>query len=390
MRHKQHPYRAKINPLWMIFGTLFLLIVPFLVWSSYARIDQISHARGQVIAAAKTQQIQSAIDGVVEALYVHEGDQVKRGEKLILLERNQAEAAYEDSRAKVAALKATLARLEAEVYGKPLKFDETILKEYPEFVENQKALFQRRQQALNDDIKALEESLALAKEELALNKPLLKRGDIGATQIIQLKRQIADLKGKITNTRNKYFQESQADMTKAEEELSTKEQELTDRQITLERTVITSPMNAVVKNIIVTTRGARVRPGDVIMELVPFGDELIVEAKMKPADISFVKAGQLAGVKLDAYDYSIYGIFHGKVKYISPDALMENTSKGEQYYFRVLITMGETELTAKNGKKIMLTPGMTAQVDIVTGNRSVLTYLTKPIIKTFSEAMHER
>ena len=126
------------------------------------------------------------------------------------------------------------------------------------------------------------------------------------------------------------------------------------------------------------------------MELVPFEDELIIEAKMKPSDISFVKPGQLAAVKLDAYDYSIYGMFHGTVKYISPDALMEKTQKGEEYYFRVLISMGETHLVAKNGEKIVLTPGMTNQVDIVTGNRSVLTYLTKPIIKTLSESMHER
>jgi len=389
VRHRKHPYQTKINPLWMILGTLSLVIIPFLLWSSYARIDQISHARGQVIAAAKTQQIQSAIDGVVEKIYIREGDQIKRGQDLVLLERSQAEAAFENSEAKVVALKATLARLVAEVYGKALVFDDS-LKDYPEFIENQKALFQRRQQALHDDIKALEESLALGKEELDLNLPLLKSGDIGATEIIRLKRQIADLKGKITNTRNKYFQESQTDMTKAEEELSTQEQELTDKRITLERTHITSPMNAIVKNIIITTRGARVRPGDVIMELVPFGDELIIEAKMKPSDISFVKPGQLAAVKLDAYDYSIYGVFHGKVKYISPDALMERTQKGEEYYFRVLISMGETELTAKNGKKIILTPGMTTQVDIITGNRTVLTYLTKPIIKTFSEAMHER
>ncbi len=390
MRHHRHPYKVTFNPVWMIVGTLFLLIVPFLVWASWAHIDQVTHARGQVIASAKTQQIQSAIDGVIEKIYVREGDKVKRGQKLVLLERSQAEAAYEDSKAKVAALKATLARLEAEVYGKPLKFDEKLKEEYPEFFENQTALFHRRQQALHDDIKALEESLALAKEELALNKPLVKSGDIGKTEIIRLKRQIADLKGKITNTRNKYFQDSQADMTKAEEELSTKEQELADKRITLERTVITAPMDAIVKNIIVTTRGARVRPGDVIMELVPFGDELIIEAKMKPSEISFVKPGQLAAVKLDAYDYSIYGMFHGKVKYISPDTLKERTPEGEQLYFRVLIAMGQTELTAKNGKKIELTPGMTAQVDIVTGNRSVLTYLTKPIIKTFSEAFHER
>lgn len=389
MDEKRLPYRTLINPLWMTFGTLLLVIVPFFIWASYAHLDQISHAPGQVIAAAKTQEIQSAIDGVVEKIYVREGEQVKKGDQLVILEQSQAQAAYDDSKAKVAALRATLARLKAEVYEKSLVFPESI-KEYKEFVENQTALFHRRQRALNDDMSALNESLELAKEELNLNLPLLKSGDIGATEIIRLKRQIAELKGKISNTRNKYFQDSQADMTKAEEELSTKEQELTDKTITLERTIITSPMNAIVNNIIITTQGARVRPGDIILELVPFGDELIIEAKMRPSDISFVKPGQNVAIKLDAYDYSIYGIFHGKVKYISPDTLMEKTSEGEKYYFRVLITLGETEVIAKNGKKINLTPGMTTQVDIVTGSRSVLTYLTKPIMKTFSEAFHER
>ena len=137
MRHRKHPYQTKINPLWMILGTLSLVIIPFLLWSSYARIDQISHARGQVIAAAKTQQIQSAIDGVVEKIYIREGDQIKRGQDLVLLERSQAEAAFENSEAKVVALKATLARLVAEVYGKALVFDDS-LKDYPEFIENQK------------------------------------------------------------------------------------------------------------------------------------------------------------------------------------------------------------------------------------------------------------
>ena len=389
MKYRRLPYKAHLNPLWMIFGTLFLVLVPFFIWSSQAYLDQISHAQGQVIAAAKTQEIQSAIDGVVEKIYVREGEQIKKGDPLVILEQTQAQAAYEDSKAKVAALHATLARLKAEVYEKPLLFPESV-KGYKEFVENQTALFHRRQRALNDDISALNESLALAKEELDLNLPLLASGDIGATEIIRLKRQIAELKGKLSNTRNKYFQDSQADMTKAEEELSTKEQELTDKTITLARTTITSPMDAIVNNIIITTQGARVRPGDVILELVPFGDELIIEAKMPPADISFVRAGQDVAIKLDAYDYTIYGIFHGTVKYISPDTLMEKTSEGEKYYFRVLITLGETEIVAKNGKKINLTPGMTTQVDIVTGSRSVLTYLTKPVTKTFSEAFTER
>ncbi len=383
------PYTTRLNPTWVILGSLLLVIVPFFVWASYARIDQISHARGQVIASAKTQQIQSANDGVIQKIFVKEGQQVQRGERLLILEQSQAQAAYDDSRAKVAALQATLSRLRAEVYATPLSFTE-FSKAYPEFIQNQTALFQRRQQALNDEINALSESLRLAQEELDLNLPLLEQGDIGATEIIRLKRQIADLKGQISNKRNKYFQDSQAEMTKAEEELSTKEQELADRSVTLERTLVVAPMDAIVKNIVLTTHGARVRPGDVILELVPSGDELIVEAKMSPSDISFVKTGQKAAVKLDAYDYSIYGIFEGNVRYISPDTLVEKTAEGEKTYFRVHIVLDESELVSKSGKTIEIAPGMTAQVDIVTGDRSVLEYLAKPMIKTLSESFHER
>ena len=149
-------------------------------------------------------------------------------------------------------------------------------------------------------------------------------------------------------------------------------------------------MDAIVKNIILTTQGARVRPGDVILELVPSGDQLIIEAKLSPSDISFIKQGQKAAVKLDAYDYSIYGIFHGKVKYISPDTLTEKTAQGDKQYFRVQIALDQTQLISKSGKKIDIAPGMSAQVDIITGNRSVLTYLSKPVTKTFSESLHER
>ena len=389
MKSHTLPYITRLNPLVVVFGSLFLVIVPFFVWASYAQIDQISHAQGQVITTAKTQEIQSANDGVVEEIYVHEGQHVKKGDRLIVLEKSQAQASYDDSRAKVAALQAALVRLRAEVYGKPLVFSQQV-KNYPEFVDNQTALFHRRQQALNDEISALSESLKLAQDELDLNLPLLKNGDIGATEIIRIKRQIADLKGQISNKRNKYFQDSQAEMTKAEEELSTKEQELTDRTITLDRTVIISQMDAIVKNIILTTQGARVRPGDVILELVPSGDQLIIEAKLSPSDISFIKQGQKAAVKLDAYDYSIYGIFHGKVKYISPDTLTEKTAQGDKQYFRVQIALDQTQLISKSGKKIDIAPGMSAQVDIITGNRSVLTYLSKPVTKTFTESLHER
>lgn len=389
MKRSNLPYLTRINPLWIVFGSLLIVIVPFFTWASIATLDQVSHAQGQVIASAKTQEIQSANDGVIQKIFVREGDHVAKGEKLIILEKDQAQAAYDDSSAKVAALRASLVRLRAEVYGKPLVFPPDVVR-YGEFVANQTELFYRRQQALNDEISALNDSLKLAEEELALNLPLLEHGDIGSTEIIRIKRQIADLKGQISNKRNKYFQDSQTEMTKAEEDLSTKEQELADRGITLERTTVTSPMDAIVKNILITTQGARVRPGDLILELVPSGDELIVEAKLSPSDISFIRPGERAAVKLDAYDYSIYGIFHGKVKYISPDTLIEKTAEGEKHYFRVQIALDQTRLVSKTGKKIDVVPGMTAQIDIITGERTVLNYLAKPIIKTLSESFHER
>ena len=244
--------------------------------------------------------------------------------------------------------------------------------------------------ALNDDIFALNESLSLTQSELNLNLPLLKTGDIGATEIIKLKKQIADMKGQITNKQNRYFQEAQVELTKIEEDLSIKLQELEDKKVNLEHSVIYAPMDAIVKNIIITTKGAKVRPGDVILELVPSSDKLIVEAKFHPRDLSFIQIGQKAALKLDAYDYSIYGIFHGIVKYISPDALIEKTQKGEEFYFRVQIELDTKELITKNGRKIEISPGMTANIDIVTGERTVFDYLAKPIVKTMSESFQER
>lgn len=377
------------NPVTVIFSTLLIIVIPVLYWSKQATLEQISRATGIVIASAKTQSIQTAIDGVVNKVLVKEGEYVKEGEEIIILDKIQTQAAYDSSFAKVAALNATLVRVKSEIYGKALVFSDEF-KQYPEFVSAQTALFKRKQKALNDEIAVLKESLLILEEELRLNTSLLKTGDIGKVEINKLKRQIIDIKGQITNKQNKYFQESLAELTKVEEELSTKLQELEDKRVTLEHSSITAPVNAIVKNILITTQGAKVRPGDVILELVPSNDKLIIEAKFNPKELSFIKLGQKAAIKLDAYDYSIYGIFSGRVSYISPDSLSERTDKGEEFYFRVQIELDNKELIAKNGKKIEISPGMSASIDIITGERTVFDYLTKPIVKTISESFQER
>ena len=378
-----------LNPIVIILGTLFVIVIPLIIWSKQATLEQISHARGNVIASAKTQSIQTAIDGVITKVWVKEGEKVKQGQELIILDKIQTQAAYDASFAKVAALNASLSRLKSEVYGIPLSFTEDV-KQYPEFIITQTALFQRRQKALNDELGIIKESLLILQDELKLTSTLLKTGDIGNVEINKLRRQVIDLKGQITNKQNKYFQDSQTELTKTEEELSTKLQELEDRKATLEHSSITAPIDAIVKNILITTQGAKVKPGDVILELVPSNDKLIVEAKINPKELSFIKLGQKTAIKLDAYDYSIYGIFHGNVSYISPDTLIERTQKGEEFYFRVQVELDTKELIAKNGKKIEIAPGMTADVDIVTGDRTVFDYLTKPITKTLSESFKER
>ena len=382
------PYIIKINPLIVILGSLFVILIPFLTWASIAKLEQISRAKGIVIATAKKQEIQSANDGVIEEIFVVEGQSVKKDEVIAKLDQSQFQASYEAIKSKVAALESTIARLKAEVFKKEMRFTPLSI-EYPDFMSSQQELFKRRQEALNDEIGVLQNSLDLARDELNLNIPLVKTGDIGTIELIRLKRQVADIEGQIVNRKNKYFQESQAELTKYEEELSSQKQELADKTVTLGRAEIVSPMDAIVNNILITTKGAKVRAGDVIMQLVPI-DELVIEAKLSPSEISFVKVGQKASVKLDAYDFSIFGGFEGKVKHISSDTLVEKTNKGDEFFFRVLISIDGREMISKVGKKVIVTPGMTGQIDIITGERTVLTYLAKPVIKTLNEAFTER
>ncbi len=372
---------------------VFLVTAVLGVWAGYAQLDQIARAPGQVIASARTQVVQSANDGVIEALLVREGERVSKGQILARLDRSQAGAARQDSLGKVAALKAALIRLQAEVFNRPLRFPADV-RAYPAFVQNQTELFQRRQGAILAEVAALEESLRLAREELTLSESLLATGDIGRAEIIRLQKQVADLNGQITNRRNKYFQDAQADMTKAEEDLATQQQALAERTAVFERTEIVAPADGLVKNIQMTTPGARVRPGDVVMELLPTGGMLVVEARLKPADIAYIHQGLPAAIKLDAFDYSIYGVLRGQVSYISPDALSEKTQTGEQVYYRVQIRINEEALARRNherpGKAVEIQPGMTATVEITTGRQTVLAYLTKPITKTLSESLGER
>ncbi|MCS6764264.1 MAG: HlyD family efflux transporter periplasmic adaptor subunit [Candidatus Protistobacter heckmanni] len=229
--------------------------------------------------------------------------------------------------------------------------------------------------------------------ELKITEPLLASGDVGQAEVIRLKRAEAELTGQIVNLRRKYFQDAQADMTKAEEELAAAEQVLHERFAVLGYNELRAPMDGQIKKINITTLGAAVRQGDTVLEMRPTGSELIVEAKFSPADVASLRTGLPASVKLDAYDYSIYGSIDGEVTYISPDALSEpDPCTGQQsFYYRVHLRLASPPQHAgPRGDPIVINPGMTAHVEVRTRDRTVFSYLTKPITKTLSEAMNER
>jgi adhesin transport system membrane fusion protein len=359
------------------------------LWANWAQLDQITRATGQVIASSRNQVIQVSEGGRLVDLPVREGAHVRQGQLLARFDRTKAEAAYLETSAKAAGLRAGVARLSAEVFGSLPRFPAE-LANYPEFRGNQLSLFKKRQGAIHEEVDALQKSMTLIREELEMNLPLLKTGDVSRSEILKLQRQLVELQGQITNRRNKYLQDSQTDLVKAEEELAGVLQILTQRKEQLGFTEVRSPMDGIVRNVRLTTLGGVAKPGEEIMQIVPSDGDLIIEAKIRPADIAFVKPGLPAAVKLDAYDYAIYGALNGQVIYLSADTLSEDVRANEQPYYRVQIKTDGRHLVGRHAERIVIQPGMTGTVEINTGRQTVLRYLTKPISKTLSESLSER
>jgi len=380
-----------------VLRAIALALVVLVVWAAVGKVDQVTRAQAVLIAADRTQLVQSPDGGVLTELHVKEGQAVKAGQLLATLQKERAAAAVADSRAKVAALRITLARLHAEVYGTALSF-EPELGSYTEYIRNQTDLYNKRRTAFTDDMRALQRILGLAQEELRIHRELEATQDVSRAEVLRMERGVADIQAQIAGKRNKYLQDAQAEMTKAQEDLSTQNEQLRDRIQVLEHTELLAPMDGVVNSIKVTTLGGVVRAGETVVELLPSGDNYVVEAKIPPADMAFIALGQDTSVKLDAYDSAIFGGLRGKVDYISAEALYaEKASPGvpispsnPPVYYIVRVRITGTEFHGHKAHDIKLRPGLTATVEIKALERSVLSYLTKPITKTFDQALGER
>jgi adhesin transport system membrane fusion protein len=373
----------------VIFGVVAFIILA-VAWSFWAELDQVSRAPGQIIPTGRIQVIQSTDGGQIEKIYVREGDTVKKGQLLVELDDVKLVASVGEAQGKVASLMSTMARINAELFDRPLQFPPEV-QAFPEFVANQTMLYTKRRQALQDQLSALQKMLGLMKQELDMNMPLLEQGDVARSDVLRLERSVSDIQSQIVNARNKYLQDLQAEYTKTEEDLVTAREVLAQRSDALRDTKLRAPVNGIVKNIRLTTVGGVLRPSDEVMSIVPTGEELILECKMPPKDIAYVRVGQPASIKFDTYDSSIYGTARGKVEYVSPDTLSEDGPNGQVTFYRVHIKVDTSKMKPHlAGEKIEISPGMTATAEIQTGRNTVWRYLTKPINKTFGEAMTER
>lgn len=371
--------------------SLLLTSVVFFSWAYFAEIDQITRAPGSVISSARSQIIQSQDGGVIEELMVREGDVVQRDQVLVKIDGTRQQSSYLETRAKAAGLAITVARLQAEVLGREPRFPPEA-KAYPEFRDTQTMLFKKRQAAIKDELQSYENIKAIVQKELNMTRPLLKTGDVSATEVLRLERQLADTQAQITNRKNKYFQDTQAELSKALEDLAGVQQIMAQRKDQLTQTELRAPLHGIVKNVRVTTRGGVIRPGEEVMQIVPLEEDLVIEAKVSPADIAFIKTGMKATVKIDAYDYTIYGDLSGTLSYISPDTLTENLNvqQGEQPYYRVHVKTDGRKFSGRPDQKLDIQPGMTSMVEIKTGSNTVLKYLSKPVIKTLNQSLGER
>lgn len=361
-------------------------------WASFADIDQISRAPGQVIPAGRVQIVQSNDGGIIQEIRAREGDSVRKGDVLVVLDRVRMQAAVDEARAQVAGLQSQKSRIEAELFNRPLAFP-VIVNDFPEFAANERELYARRRAAHTQDIASLKRMLGLVRSELNMNRPLLANGDVSRAEVLRLERSVADIESQITSQENKYLADLQTQYSDIDQKLASASQILKQRESSLQQTVLTAPVNGVIKNVRLTTIGGVLRPGDEVLELVPTGENLIVEARVSPRDIAYVRKGQIANVRFDAYDSSIFGTAKGKVTYVSPDTISERRETGggpDQIYYRVHISADTSTMHGRADERIAIQPGMTATAEIVTGHNTVMNFILKPISKTLSGSFGER
>jgi len=394
-----------------------------IVWAAIAPVDEITRGMGKVIPSSKVQVIQASEPSVVREILVRQGQLVKQGQLMVRLDDSQSASQLGQLQAETERLSARAARLQREGTGQSGGCAEgTACAEEEALAAVRRATSQSKQSALAAAVEqrrrdlsegqataaSLENSLRLAQDQVNMLTPLAAKGIVPKTELITAQREMVDVQGRLAAARqgvgraSAAINEAQAQLSEARldfrqqalnerSEVATKlavnEETIKGASARLQRNELRAPVTGLVNDVQVTTVGGFVNAGEKVMQVVPIGDRLLVEARISPKDIAFLKIGDRANVKVTAYDFSIYGGLPGRVRNISADSIYDENEK--QAYYTVIV---ETDLAylVKNGRRLPIMPGMVCDVEIITGRKSVLAYLMKPVLRAFNEALTER
>lgn len=422
LRHKGHPHA------YLLSVSLLFVFIAFVAWAHYAVLDEVTRGMGQVIPSQRVQEIQNLEGGILREVLVREGQIVEKEQILVRIDNEQAKSSFRDASTKSQEHLAAIARLEAEASGKPPAFPKDLDSKGMQVARDQESIYLARKRQLDAELtvlrsqhsqkqqevqemisrrKQLVKSLKVAMERRSIAKPLMEKnvyprvdylaleenvlalqGDIDALALgIPRVRQAANEAARRVEQRIAEFRnQAQQEINKRRVELMSLKELMAAGEDRVTRTDVRSPVRGTVKRINANTIGGVIRPGDTILEIVPLDDTLLIEARIRPADIAFLHPGQKAMVKITAYDFSIYGGLEAAVEQISADTIEDK--RGESYYLVKLRT--KTNAITYRGERLPIISGMTASVDVLTGKKSVLDYLLKPILKAQQNALRER
>lgn len=369
--------------VWVVAGG----VLAFLVWAHFAQLDEVATGTGRVVPTLREQTIQSLEGGILSRITVSQDDMVRPGQVLAQLDPTRSASEVEESAGRYRAALARVARLEAEVGQKPLAFPEE-LADFPDLRATELRLYETRRRSLAESLGLVERSLALIHDELRIAQSLLELGAASNVEVIRLQRQQSELELKKADIHSEYMVQAREELAEARKEMEALSQVVRGRSFSLDSLTLRSPVRGIVKSVDISTIGGVVPPGGQIMTIIPLDDQLLIEVRIAPRDIAFIHPGQKATVKITAYDYSIYGGLEGVVTTISPDTIRDEVQR-DVYYYRAFVRTTSSALTDRRGKKLAIVPGMIAEVDIHTGQKSVLQYLLKPLNRA-SEALRER
>jgi adhesin transport system membrane fusion protein len=374
------------SAMWAVYLMLTALFVA-VAWSAIAQVDIVAKANARIVPEGREQVIASLEGGILREMLVREGQQVTEGQALAMLDPTRVEAQQAEGQAKRLSLRGTLARLEAEAGGKPPRFPADVP---PEVVRGETESYEARQRSLNEAVATSRRSIALLGRELAVAESMSAKGLMSEVEVMRVRRQVNDLQQQTQERINRFRQDASGELVRVRTELSLQEEQMVVRDDVLRRTTLVSPVRGVVKQIKANTLGGVVAPGASLMEILPVGPRVLVEARIKPADIGFIQVGQPVLVKLSAYEYTVYGALKGVVLSISPDAMgdPERAASAEGTWYRAMVRADPATLNP-GGRPLAVLPGMTGTVEIRTGRRSVLGFMLRPMMKS-QEAFRER